>query len=88
MVRQWQELFYDKRYSSTPLQNPDFNKIADAYGIANRRVDKREDLDDAIREMLKDDKPFLLVADVEEEGMVYPMTPAGDTVTNILTPAE
>jgi acetolactate synthase-1/2/3 large subunit len=88
MVRQWQELFYQKRYSSTELMNPDFNKIADAYGIANRLVDKREYLDQAISEMLQDDKPYLLVANVEEEGMVYPMTPAGDTVTNILTPEQ
>jgi acetolactate synthase-1/2/3 large subunit len=84
MVRQWQELFYDKRYSSTPMINPDFNQIADAYRIANRHVSRREDLDDAIAEMLKDDKPFLLVVEVEEQGLVYPMTPAGDTVTNIL----
>jgi acetolactate synthase-1/2/3 large subunit len=84
MVRQWQELFYDKRYSSTPMVNPDFNQIADAYRIANRHVSRREDLDDAIAEMLKDDKPFLLVVEVEEQGLVYPMTPAGDTVTNIL----
>lgn len=84
MVRQWQELFYDKRYSSTPMVNPDFNQIADAYHIANRHVSRREDLDGAIAEMLKDDKPFLLVVEVEEQGLVYPMTPAGDTVTNIL----
>lgn len=88
MVRQWQQLFFHKRYSSTPLVNPNFSLIADAYGIKNKRVDDRKDLDNAIQEMLKDDNPFLLIADVEEEGMVYPMTPAGDTVTNILTPTE
>lgn len=84
MVRQWQELFYNKRYCSTIMVNPDFVAIANAYNIRNRRVDKREELDNAIADMLKDDKPYLLVVDTETEGLVYPMTPAGDTVTNIL----
>lgn len=84
MVRQWQELFFDKRYSSTIMDNPDFVGISKAYRIASREVQKREDLDDAIREMLEHDGPYVLVADVEEEGMVYPMIPAGGTVTNIL----
>lgn len=88
MVRQWQELFFNERYSSTPMINPDFNKLADAYCIANKRVSKREDLDGAIQEMLKDDQPYMLVVDVEEYGLVYPMIPAGETVTNILTPSE
>lgn len=84
MVRQWQELFFNKRYSSTIMVNPDFIAIANAYNIRSKRVDKRENLDEAIADMLKDDKPYLLVVDTESEGMVYPMTPAGDTVTNIL----
>ncbi len=88
MVRQWQQLFYRERYSSTPLVNPDFCKIADAYGIANRSVSDRKDLDTAIEDMLKDDKAYLLVVNVEENGMVYPMTPAGATVTTIITPTE
>ncbi len=88
MVRQWQELFFNERYSSTPMDNPDFIKIAEAYRIRNRRVSKRADLDDAIQDMLKDDNAFLLVVDVEEFGLIYPMTPAGATVTNILTPSK
>lgn len=84
MVRQWQELFFHKRYSSTVMENPDFVAIAKAYGIASREVLKREELDEAIREMLEHDGPYLLVADVEEQGMVYPMVPAGSTITNIL----
>ncbi len=84
MVRQWQELFHNKRYSSTPMLNPDFIAIAKAYQIEGKEISKREELDSAIAEMLKDDKAFLLVVNVEEQGMVYPMTPAGDTVTNIL----
>lgn len=85
MVRQWQELFFHKRYSSTQMDNPNFVAIAKAYGIASREVRRREDLNEAIKEMLEHDGPYLLVADVEEQGMVYPMIPAGTTVTNILT---
>ena len=84
MVRQWQELFFNERYSFTPMQNPDFVAIAKAYGISGQEVNKRKELDDAIADMLKDDKPYLLVVNVEPKGMVYPMTPAGTCVTNIL----
>ncbi|MBR5373075.1 MAG: biosynthetic-type acetolactate synthase large subunit [Paludibacteraceae bacterium] len=86
MVRQWQELFFHKRYSSTAMANPDFNLIANAYHIANRRVSNRSEMDEAIQDMLKDDQAYLLVVDVEENGLIYPMIPAGETVTNILTP--
>ena len=85
MVRQWQELFWDKRYSSTPMINPDFIGIAKAYGIEGKEVTKREELGDAIQDMLKDDNAYLLVVNVEENGMVYPMIPAGATITEILT---
>ena len=86
MVRQWQELFFQKRYSSTQMINPDFNQIADAYHIANRKVSNRSEIDEAIQDMLKDDQAYLLVVEVEENGLIYPMIPAGETVTNILTP--
>ena len=84
MVRQWQELFFDERYSETHLKNPDFIKIADAYNIKGRKVTKREELDDAIREMLNHKGAYLLEVVVETKGMVYPMVPAGGCVTNIL----
>lgn len=84
MVRQWQEMFFDERYSFTEIDNPDFITIAKAYKIEGREVSKREDLDDAIADMLKDDKPYLLVVNVEKKGMVYPMMPAGTSVTNIV----
>ena len=84
MVRQWQELFYRERYSSTPMDNPDFPKIAEAYGIAGRKVTKREELDGAIEEMLKDNEAYLLEVQVEENGMVYPMIPAGTSVDQII----
>ena len=84
MVRQWQEMFFDERYSFTEMQNPDFVAIAKAYRIDGTEVHKREELDDAIADMLKDDKPYLLVVNVEKKGMVFPMVPAGTCVTNIL----
>ena len=84
MVRQWQELFYNERYSSTPLVNPDFTTIASAYGIKSRLVNEREELDGAIGEMLADDKSFLLIVNVDMKELIYPMIPAGSSVTNIL----
>ncbi len=84
MVRQWQELFFKERYSGTIMMNPDFVAIAKAYNIGSREVDKREDLDGAIAEMLNHDGPYLLVANVESHGMVYPMVPAGACITNII----
>jgi len=84
MVRQWQELFFQERYSSTPMKNPDYIKIASAYGIKGRSVHLREELDEAIQEMLHTEGSFLLEVGVVEKGMVYPMTPAGGKVTDIL----
>lgn len=84
MVRQWQELFYNERYSSTPLVNPDFTTIASAFGIKSRLVNEREELDGAIGEMLADDKSFLLIVNVDMKELIYPMIPAGGSVTNIL----
>jgi len=84
MVRQWQEMFFDERYSFTKMKNPDFIAIAKAYQIDGKEVSDRENLDAAIADMLKDDKPYLLVVNVEMKGMVYPMIPAGGSVTNIL----
>ncbi len=84
MVRQWQELFFKERYSATTMVNPDFEMIAKAYGIAGRTVEKREDLDGAIAEMLNHDGAYLLVANVQTHGMVYPMVPAGASITNII----
>ena len=84
MVRQWQEMFFEERYSFTEMTNPDFIAIAKAYRIEGTEVHKREELDAAIADMLKDDKPYLLVVNVEKKGMVYPMVPTGASVTNIL----
>ena len=84
MVRQWQELFWQERYSETPMQNPDFIKIAEAYRIPGRKVTDRKDLDGAIEEMLKTPSAYLLEVVVEQMGMVYPMVPPGTCITNII----
>ncbi|MCP9610967.1 biosynthetic-type acetolactate synthase large subunit [Coprobacter tertius] len=84
MVRQWQQLFFDERYSETPMLNPDFVALAAAYGIKGQEVTDRSQLDGAIRSMLEYKGPYLLNVSVEEKGMVFPMTPAGTCVTNIM----
>ena len=83
-VRQWQAMFFNRRYSFTPMLNPDYMQIAAAYGIPSRRVMERSELADAIREMLATDGPFLLETCVEEEGNVMPMTPPGGSVNQML----
>ena len=83
-VRQWQAMFFGHRYSFTPMMNPDYMKIAEAYGIPSRRVIERSELKEAIHEMLATDGPFLLEACVIEEGNVMPMTPPGGTVNEML----
>lgn len=84
MVRQWQELFFNERYSATEMENPDFVAIARAFRIASREVSRREELDEAVEEMMATDGPYLLVADVEKCGIIYPMVPAGASISNIL----
>ncbi len=77
MVRQWQELFFEKRYQATPMVNPDFCKLADAYDIPNRRVTQRDEIEDAVQFARGIDGPTLIEFVVEKEEMVYPMVPAG-----------
>lgn len=83
-VRQWQYMFFNKRYSFTPMLNPDYEKIAAGYGIPCRTVVERADLDEAIREMLDTDGPYLLQVAVKEEDNVLPMTPPGGSVDDML----
>ena len=83
-VRQWQYMFFNKRYSFTPMLNPDYEKIAEGYGIPCRTVVERADLDEAIREMLDTDGPYLLQVAVKEEDNVLPMTPPGGSVDDML----
>ncbi|MEO1050448.1 MAG: biosynthetic-type acetolactate synthase large subunit [Bacteroidota bacterium] len=83
MVRQWQELFFDKRYAQTEMLNPDFIKVAEGFGIAGERVEKREDLSSAIDRMISHEGAFLLEVVVEKEGNVFPMIPSGAGVNEI-----
>ncbi len=83
MVRQWQQLFFDKRYASTEMTNPDFVTIAKGYHIEAKRVEKREDLDAAVAEMIASDKPYFLEVCVEKEDNVFPMIPTGASVSDI-----
>ena len=83
MVRQWQQLFFDKRYASTEMTNPDFVKIAEGYFIESKRVNKREDLGTAIDKMMASDKPYFLEVCVEKEDNVFPMIPSGASVSDI-----
>lgn len=84
MVKQWQDLFFDHRYSETPMLNPDFTGVAAAYGIAGERVATREELDSAIRRMLDHRGAYLLDVQIDPDCMVFPMTPAGSCVTHIM----
>jgi acetolactate synthase-1/2/3 large subunit len=87
MVRQWQQLFHGKRYSFTEMQNPDFIKIAEAYSIPARKVEARDDLLDAVDEMLKAETPYFLEVVVGKEDNVFPMVPAGAGVSEVLLEA-
>ena len=84
MVRQWQELFYGRRYVATPLMNPDFLKIADAYGISALRVKKRSEVIPAIQRAMEHDGPFLIDFMIEPEENVYPMVPPGATLAQVI----
>ncbi len=83
MVRQWQELFFDKRYASTEMISPDFVKLAGAYEIEAKRVSKREDLDGAIKTMLASKEAYFLEVVIEQEDNVFPMIPTGASVSDI-----
>ena len=83
MVRQWQQLFFDRRYSFTELMNPDFVTIASGFGVAARRIEDREQLSDAIDEMLNHDGAYLLDIAVEKEANVFPMVPSGASISEI-----
>ena len=77
MVRQWQEFFYERRYSATPLRSPDFVKIAEAHGLAGFRVDKRGDVQGVVERARNSEGTVLIDFRVEQEDSVYPMVPAG-----------
>lgn len=83
MVRQWQQLFHEKRYSFTELTNPNFQKIAEGYGIKTQKVTEREFINSAIDQWLGDEGPSMLEVVVEKEENVFPMVPSGASVSDI-----
>jgi acetolactate synthase I/II/III large subunit len=83
MVRQWQQLFFEKRYSFTELDNPDFQLITQGYRIPTQKVSNREYLDKALEDWLSTDGPALLEVVVEQEENVFPMVPSGASVSDI-----
>ncbi len=84
MVRQWQELFFEKRYSFTEITSPDFVKLAAAYGIPGATVSDRKELEPAMKTMLEAEGPYLLEVKIEQEDNIFPMVPAGATVSRCL----
>ena len=83
MVRQWQQLFFDKRYASTEMVNPNFVAIAKGYYLEAQKVTKREDLASAVKEMIDSNEPYFLEVCVEKENNVFPMVPSGASVSDI-----
>ncbi|MFO8236219.1 MAG: biosynthetic-type acetolactate synthase large subunit [Bacteroidales bacterium] len=84
MVRQWQELFFGRRYAFTKMQNPDFPSLAGAYSIQGKRIDKRTDLRKAVEKMMAYEGAYLLEVKVANEENVFPMIPSGMSVDNII----
>ena len=84
MVRQWQELFYKRRYSHTCLSNPDFVKLAESYGAAGIRVTKKEEVRPAIEKALEIDNVVFIDFQVEPEENVFPMVPAGEAINRMI----
>jgi acetolactate synthase-1/2/3 large subunit len=83
MVRQWQQLFFDRRYSSTEMTNPDFVQIAKGFFIPGRKVSDRAEIEGAVKEMLDTPGAYLLEVVVEQEDNVFPMVPAGAAISAI-----
>jgi len=77
MVRQWQEFFYERRYAATPMRSPDFVKLAEAHGLPGLRVDKRDQVEAAVKQAEDTEGTVLIDFRVEQEDSVYPMVPAG-----------
>jgi acetolactate synthase-1/2/3 large subunit len=84
MVRQWQELFYQRRYSGTPLKNPDFIKVAEGYGVKGMRATKENQVEKTVKEALAYDGPVFVDFCIEEEENVFPMVPAGEAINRMI----
>ena len=88
MVRQWQELFYQRNYSGTPITSPDFVKIAEAHGLAGFRITKREEIEETVKKARKIEGSVVLDFRIEEEDMVYPMVPTGAALHEMIRRPE
>jgi acetolactate synthase-1/2/3 large subunit len=88
MVRQWQQLFFDKRYSSVELQNPDFLKVAEGFGVPGKKITDPADLKSAVAEMLAHEGPYLLHVQVVKEDNIFPMVASGKSVSEIILSKE
>ena len=88
MVRQWQELFYNRNYSGTPLTSPDFVKIAEAHGLAGFRITRREEIEETVKKARKIEGSVVLDFRIEEEDMVYPMVPTGAALHEMIRRPE
>ena len=84
MVRQWQELFHERRYVATPLAGPDFVKVAEAYGIPGTKATHRDEVAPAIQQAMNEPGPFVIDFQVEPEENVYPMVPPGGSLAELL----
>lgn len=84
MVRQWQELFFNKRYAFTHLDNPDFQKVAQAYNIPSGKISRTSDIEAEVKKMLESDGAYFLEVEVKEEENVFPMIPAGATLDEMI----
>ena len=83
MVRQWQQLFFDRRYSSVELKNPDFIKIAEGFGVAGKKITQHDELKDSVSEMLNHQGPYVLHVMVEKEENIFPMIATGCAVDEV-----
>jgi acetolactate synthase-1/2/3 large subunit len=83
MVRQWQELFFDGRYASTGLVNPNFLMISEGFGVPSKQISERSELKQTLQDVLEMDGPFMLEVKLEKEGNIFPMVPAGGTVSEM-----
>ncbi|MGB8654779.1 MAG: thiamine pyrophosphate-dependent enzyme, partial [Candidatus Acidiferrales bacterium] len=84
MVRQWQEFFYERNYQATPLLNPDFAKLGEAYGIRSHSINRRSEVIPAVRSARRHDGPVLFNFQVEQEDTVYPMVAAGSSLHEMI----
>src|SRR6202030_3422549 len=84
MVRQWQEFFYERNYQATPLLNPDFARVAEAYGIRSATVTQRSQVVPAVQSARQHDGPMLINFKVEQEDTVYPMVAAGSALNDMI----